>query len=153
MTTVSQVDIKAILDEYCVAWNDHDVDKIVSFYTDDGTYEKVWMEQVAKGKEELTTEFNEMLNAIPDFKLQWPSYFIGGNMASFEWIMTGTHLGDFPNLLPATGKAIYQRGSAIVEMRGNRIARQTNYMDNFTFLQKLGVMGELPIQMSGEKEP
>jgi len=102
------------------------------------------MEQIVKGKAELTAEFNLTFSAIPDFKLQWPSYFIGGNMASFEWIMTGTHQGDFPDL-PATGKPIFQRGSAIVEMRGNKIARHTNYMDGFTFLQKLGAL-EAPIQ-------
>ena len=151
MTTAPQVDIKVILDDYCVAWNAHDAEKIVSFYTDDGTYEKVWMEQIAKGKEELTAEFNQLFNAIPDLKLQWPSCFFGGNMAGFEWVMTGTHQGDFPDL-PATGKTIFQRGSAIVEMRGNKIARQTNYMDGFTFLQKLGVI-EAPIKAAEVDKP
>ncbi len=128
--------VKTILDDYCAAWNDHDIEKMASFFAEDGIYESVSSEKVSQGKEDLQSEFNTLVNAIPDMKLELPSVFISGNMANCEWRMTGTHKGDFPDL-PATGRSISQRGDSVIEMSGNKIKRQTTYIDMLSFLRKL----------------
>lgn len=125
--------------EYLATWNTHDLDKIVSFFTDDCVYENLAREQTYRGKDELKAWANGAFVGIPDFKLEVKSLFVSGDWAACEWVMTGTQTGDLPGL-PATGKSFSVRGSTIVQLKGGKILRNSDYWDMATFLSQLGVM-------------
>jgi steroid delta-isomerase-like uncharacterized protein len=131
--------IDKIIDDWAVAWSVHDIDKILSLFTDDCVYEDVPTGAVHHGKAELKGFADRVFAAFPDFKIELASGFIAGNWAGVEWTMSGTHKGDLPEI-PATGKPFSVRGSTICELREGKIKRDSDYWDMVAFLKQLGVM-------------
>lgn len=65
-----------------------------------------------------------------------------GSSLAVEWIMTGTHEGDFRGL-PATGRTITIRGVSLSKLVGSEIVSQRDYYDMYLFLSQLGVAPSL----------
>jgi steroid delta-isomerase-like uncharacterized protein len=128
-----------MLDDWAVAWSVHDIDKLLSLFTDDCVYEDVTLGAVNHGKAELKGFADRLFAAFPDFKIELASGFIAGNWAGAEWTMSGTQKGDLPQI-PATGKRISVRGSTICELREGKIKRNSDYWDMVTFLKQIGIM-------------
>jgi steroid delta-isomerase-like uncharacterized protein len=124
--------------DYLASWNTGDLDKVISFFTEDCVYENLPRGQSYRGKDELKTWGKGVFDAIPDFKLDVKSLFVSDDWAACEWVMSGTQTGSAPDL-PATGKSFSVRGSTIVQLRDGKIARNTYYWDLATFLRQLGV--------------
>jgi steroid delta-isomerase-like uncharacterized protein len=125
--------------EYLAAWNAHDLDKMVSFFTDDCVYENLARGQTYRGKDELKAWAKGAFDAIPDFKLDVTSLFASGDWVACEWVMTGTQAGALPGL-PATGKSFSVRGGTIAQLKDGKILRNADYWDLATFLHQLGLM-------------
>jgi steroid delta-isomerase-like uncharacterized protein len=123
-------------DEACAS---HDVGKIMSDYADDCFYENLASGVVKKGKKEISEYFHELFVGIPDVKFETRSVFFSSDQSCWEWVMTGTHSGDLPNL-PATGRTISVRGATVAEIRGDKISRVSDYYDRATVLRQLGVI-------------
>jgi steroid delta-isomerase-like uncharacterized protein len=136
-------DVESMLADYLSAWNSHDVGKIPSFFTDDCLYEDVAVGAVSRGKEELKAFVGSTFAAFPDFKIQLTSRFIAGDWRASEWIMSGTQAGDLPGI-PATGKSFSVRGASIIELRGGKIRRNSDYWNMASFLQQIGLMPAAP---------
>ncbi len=131
--------LEHVLNEYVQAWAAHDVEKIVSFFADDGVYEDVGVGVVNRGKAAIRAFVSEGFRTFPDFDVKLTGVFVAGQRAASEWIMTGTHLGDSPGL-PATGKAISIRGASMIEFAGDKIRRDSDYWDTASFLRQIGVL-------------
>jgi steroid delta-isomerase-like uncharacterized protein len=131
---------KQMLREYVASWNAHDVEKILSFFTDDGVYEHVPRGENYRSKDELKAWVKGTFDGIPDFKIDMTSLFGSGNMLACEWVMTGTNTGPLAPEAPATGKSFSVRGSSIVQMKEGRIQRNSDYWDLATFYRQLGLM-------------
>jgi steroid delta-isomerase-like uncharacterized protein len=125
--------------EYLAAWNAHDLDKIVSFFSEDCVYENIPRGQTYRGKDELKPWAKGVFDAMPDFKLDVTSLFASDDWAACEWVMTGTQTGALPDL-PATGKSFSVRGASIAQLKDRKILRNADYWDAATFLRQLGVM-------------
>jgi steroid delta-isomerase-like uncharacterized protein len=76
---------------------------------------------------------------FPDFKIELTSQSTNGKRADAEWILSGTHKGDFPGL-PATNKRISVRGASVFELQGNKLSRCSDYWDMATALKQIGVL-------------
>jgi steroid delta-isomerase-like uncharacterized protein len=126
-----------------LAWNEHDTEKILSFYTDDCVYEDLAFGVVNRGKGELRKFINGTFAAFPDFNIEMKSAFLSGDWYGMEWVMSGTHKGDIPNL-PATGKKFSVRGVSIGELKDGKTKRNSDYYDLMTFLRQIGVMPPPP---------
>jgi steroid delta-isomerase-like uncharacterized protein len=136
-------DVKRILEDYCDAVNSHDVERIASFFTDDGIFEDV-PRGVYRGKEQIKANFDSEFASMPDLKVELRTLFVAGDWAGAESVMTGTNTGDLP-MLPATNKSVSVRAASIFEMRGNKIKRNSNYFDMGSLMQQLGVMPQMPL--------
>jgi steroid delta-isomerase-like uncharacterized protein len=78
--------------------------------------------------------------AIPDFKYGVTSRFAASQWAVIEWVMSGTHTGDFPGM-PATGKRFSSvRGASILELEAGKIRRESDYWDTATFKKQVGLL-------------
>jgi steroid delta-isomerase-like uncharacterized protein len=133
------IDVKRILEEYLAAMNAHDVEKIASLFTEDGISEDVPMEIVHHGKEGVKANFSMEFTAFSDYKVEVKTIIVAGDYAATEAVMTATHTGDLP-MLPATGKSVSVRAASIIEMRGDKIKRNSNYFNMASMMQQLGVL-------------
>ena len=137
-------DAKKISNDCIGAWNSHDVNKVVSFYTDDCFYEDLAFGIVNHGKKELTAFVNTSFVDMPDLKFEVKSVFGAGAWGVTEWVMSGTFAHSSLPAMPATGKTFSLRGASIVQFRGGKIARETDYYNLTTFLQQVGLMPAQP---------
>ena len=125
--------------EYAATWSTHDVDKMLSYFTDDCVYENFARRTTYHGKDEVKAWAKASFEAIPDFKLEVTSVFVSGDWLASEWVMTGTPIGGIPNL-PANGKSFSVQGSTIAQLRNGKIWRNADYWDLATFLGQIGAM-------------
>ena len=125
--------------DYLEAWGEHRTDRVLAFFADDCVYENRARGAVYRGKEELGAWVAANFAAIPDTAFELTSLFASGRWVGCEWVMTGTHTGDLPDL-PATGRRFSIMGATIAEVSGGKIVRNADYWDLAGFLRQLGVM-------------
>ncbi len=134
------VDQKKFTDDYIKAWNSHDPNKILTFFTDNCIYEDLALGAVSHGKKELTAFINQVIYEFPDFKLELKSAFNAGDWVGSEWVMSGTFAKSANPALPATGKTFSVRGASIGQMKNGLISRNSDYWNMTAFLQQVGLM-------------
>jgi steroid delta-isomerase-like uncharacterized protein len=136
-------DVERVLDDWVIAWSSStsgDPERIIALFTDDCVFEDVTFGVVAQGKEELRRFANRAFAAVPDFKYGLASRFATSRWAVIEWVISGTHKGDFPGI-PATGKHFSSvRGSTILELEAGKIRRESDYWDAATFMKQVGLL-------------
>ncbi len=125
--------------EYRAAWNAHDPDKIVSFFTDDCEYEDAIMREVVRGKPELRAYLVEWLAVFPDLCMNVKDQYLSETGGGAEFTFSGTHTNPVMGL-PATNKPFTVRGASVLELREGKIRRQSDYWDAASFMTQIGIM-------------
>jgi steroid delta-isomerase-like uncharacterized protein len=135
--------VERLLEEWALAWSsteNTDPERVLALFTDDGVFEDVTFGVVARGKEDLRRYVNGAFAAVPDFTYGVTSRFAASQWAAIEWVMSGTHKGDFPGM-PATGKRFSSvRGASILELEAGKIRRESDYWDAATFMKQVGLL-------------
>jgi steroid delta-isomerase-like uncharacterized protein len=126
------------LQDWATYWSSHDMDALLSIFTEDCIYEDVTLGVVNHGKAELTAFAHGFFTAFPDFHVELRSRFDAGDWASVEWSMSGTHDGDLMGT-PPTHKFFSLRGASTFELQGDKIRRCSDYWDFVTFAKQLGL--------------
>jgi steroid delta-isomerase-like uncharacterized protein len=133
-------DLDRMLDDWAMAWTSNDPDKVLALLVDDCVFEDVTFGVVARGKEEVRSFASRAFAAVPDFKYGVTSRFAASQWATIEWVMSGTHKGDFPGI-PATGKRFSSvRGTTILELEAGKVRRESDYWDAATFMKQVGLL-------------
>jgi steroid delta-isomerase-like uncharacterized protein len=131
----------AFASELLEAWDSHDIDRILTYYTDDAFYEDVpnvengWavpMRGHQMIRESLVATFEEM----PDLGFDFVSASGVGDRMVVEWIMTGTHYRDFSGSFSI-------RGVSVIKLKGDKIASVSDYYDAYLLLSQLGIVPAL----------
>ena len=137
----SAMNPEQMLEDFAAAWSQRDVDKILSYYTDDCVYEDVALGRVMRGREEIRTFIEELFRAVPDFRIEHREALVSGEGGAAEWVISGTHTSDLPGL-PATGRRFSIRGASVLELQDGKIRRISDYWDTAAFLRQLGLLPE-----------
>lgn len=134
----------AFFDRYRDAWNSHDVDAIVEFFTDDGVYEDATIGRVNRGKAEILAFVEETFAAFPDFRVKdtGPATVDASGRFANEWTMSGTHEGD--TAIPATHQRFSLRGASVGEFEDDKISRNSDYWNMAEFLAQVGILAQPP---------
>ena len=127
------------IEQHWAYWSAHDMDRLLSLFTEDVIYEDVTMGVVNRGVAQLRAFAEGFFSGFPDATFELRSGFADGSIGGGEWIMRGTHKGDLPGM-PATGKRMEVRGSSIFEFEGTKIRRCSDYWNMVTLLTQLGFM-------------
>ncbi len=136
-------DVEKMMMDYLAAMNAHDLEKILTFFTDDCVYDCMPMGKVSHGKKELKDFLSSTFADMPDFKIETKSGFNAGDWGAAEWVMSGTLAhSNIPGV--PTGKSFSVRGASITELRGGKISRNTNYWNLASMLQQVGAMPAPP---------
>jgi steroid delta-isomerase-like uncharacterized protein len=133
------VGVERILQEWADAWSAHEPDRLLALFTPEVLYEDVTFGVAVRGSEQLRTFATNVFAAVPDLRIELDRHFGNGSMAAMEWVMSGTHRGDFPGL-PGTGKRFSFRGVTVVELAGGRIQRNSDYWDAATLMRQVGLL-------------
>jgi len=130
---------KQAMDLYA-AFNAHDMERYLSFHTEDVFFEQVIADGISgHGKEELSAFVKGFFDAFPDFKCEVTSFFASGNRQCEETIMTGTHRGNYLGISP-TGNCISVRGVLIRELKEGKTSRFSIYLDPTFIMRQLGAL-------------
>jgi steroid delta-isomerase-like uncharacterized protein/uncharacterized protein (TIGR02118 family) len=133
------------IEQHWAHWSAHDMNRLVTLFTEDVVYEDVTMGVVNRGLAQFRAFGEAFFSAFPDVTFEATSSSANGSTGGSEWIMRGTHKGDLPGM-PATGKRMEVRGSSIFEFEGEKIRRCSDYWDMATFLKQLGLMAPAAVQ-------
>lgn len=126
---------------WTAAWNSHDPDRILTFYTEDAFYEDVpsvengW-DVPMRGHQVIRDSLVETFEDMSDLKFELVSAFGTGDHLVVEWTMTGTHYREF------TGR-FTTRAVSIIKLEGNRIAWERDYYDVYQSLTRMGMVPAL----------
>ena len=115
----------AILDGFANAFNAHNVDRILSYMTDDCVFEASAGPDADGekfvGKEAVKKAFEDVFKTYPDAHWSNTRHFISGERAVSEWTFTGTK---------QDGSKVEVTGCDLFTFRGEKIAIKNSYRKN-----------------------
>jgi steroid delta-isomerase-like uncharacterized protein len=120
------------------AMNAHDARKFSELYALDATINEYGLGE-AKGREAIAGGLQKAFDGFPDFKIAVSKVFVKNEVLAQEWIITGTHTGEFNDAKP-TNKTIGVRvGSVLTFTPEGLIETERRYWDTSTLLSQLGL--------------
>jgi steroid delta-isomerase-like uncharacterized protein len=132
--------LERVLDEWAIAWSSGDVERLLALFTEDVHYEDVTFGAVHRSKDALRDFATAVFGSFTDLRFEPRSRFVAadGKWGAIEWVWRGRQTKDLPGL-PATNTPFEVRGSAVVEFRDGKIARNSDYWDLTTYLKQVGL--------------
>ena len=111
-----------LLKEITRAFNDHDLDWIMSFFADDCSLDmprgsEPWGTRYI-GKEEVRKGLATRFETVPDVHYGEDRHWVSGDLGVSEWLLTGTS---------PSGKSIKVQGCDHYELRDGKVVRKDSY--------------------------
>ena len=87
-----------IVNDFCASWPSHDINKITSFFADDGAYRMSERQEPAKGREAFTAKMNSFVTQVVKFEVletmargpmvfnERVDHFTGGTLKSWHGV-------------------------------------------------------------------
>ncbi len=111
-----------LMREISAAFNSRDVERILSFFTDDATF---WLARgpepvgrTLQGKEAIRKALTDRFKVIPDMRWDHKQYILAGDHAISVWMVRGRG---------ADGEALNYQGCDIYQFRDRRIWKKDTY--------------------------
>ena len=113
------------LQAYSDAWNNHDIDAVMSFMTEDCIFDTGGGAEHYgtryQGFDEVRARFIEVWTDVPDVQFINARHFISGNRGCSEWTFTGTR--------PDGGRMAID-GCDLFDFVGGKIKVKNSYIKN-----------------------
>jgi steroid delta-isomerase-like uncharacterized protein len=125
-----------------VLFDERDLSDPYRFWSDESVDHFLAAGQSVRGAQALTKWFRELLDAIPDFRMEIENTFDDGDrQAVVRWRATGTFTGrPFLGIHP-TGKPVELRGVDVFQFDANgKVATNTVYYDGAEFARQIGML-------------
>jgi steroid delta-isomerase-like uncharacterized protein len=135
-------ELQDFIDRYNAAWNDHDVETIVSMHTDDSVFENHVTGDVNVGREQIARAISGIFSVFPDLEFETRRAYVRDDLVVQEWTARGTHEGTMARSgieVPPTGKKVEYKGMDVIPIRDGLVARKDVYSDSVTLLRQLGL--------------
>jgi steroid delta-isomerase-like uncharacterized protein len=135
-------ELQDFIDRYNAAWNDHDVDAIVSMHTEDSVFENHVTGDVNVGREQIGGAISSIFAVFPDLAFETRRAYIRDNLVVQEWTARGTHEGPMTRsgiTVEPTGKKVDYKGMDVIPIQDGLVARKDVYSDSITLLRQLGL--------------
>ncbi len=142
LDAVEGAELQEFIDRYNAAWNDHDVEAIVSMHTDDSVFENHVTGDVNVGREQIGKAITGIFSVFPDLSFEGRRTYIREDLVVQEWTARGTHEGTMTRSgmeVPPTGRKVEYRGMDVIPIRDGLVARKDVYSDSVTLLRQLGL--------------
>ena len=130
------METNTLIDTFFHGWSNN-LEALLPLFTDDIVYKDVALGKEVNGKEQLEGVAGGFFAAFPDIRFARLSLLQSGDRLALEWRASGTHLGPLMSIA-ATHKKMEFLGVSIMQLRGDKIARVTDYWDLAMLLRQLG---------------
>ncbi|QIB67322.1 ester cyclase [Kineobactrum salinum] len=135
---MSEIKEKLLEDVYA-AWRRHDIDGLVSHFTEDCVYEDLAMGATNNGRDGLRQFAEEVLKTMPDFRVEYTRRFATEEFGAGQWVITATWNGDFEGV-DCTGKPVKFTGLSYYEFEGDKISKGMDCWDFTVMMKQFGVL-------------
>ncbi len=110
------------LQAIATAFDEHDLERIMSFFADDAVFEgprgpEAWGQRF-EGREAIRAAFAARFEGIPDVRYRQDRHFADGDRGASEWTLSGTTVG---------GERIEVRGCDLWTLRDGRVVKKDSY--------------------------
>jgi steroid delta-isomerase-like uncharacterized protein len=115
----------AFLEAFGEAWNQHDVERLMTFMAEECVFETTAGPEVCgkrfAGREAVRRAFERVFQIFPDAYFGGAVHFVSGNRGLSEWIFTGT---------PSDGKRLEVKGCDVFTFKNGKISRKDSFFKN-----------------------
>jgi steroid delta-isomerase-like uncharacterized protein len=125
-------------------WNNRDIPRMLTFYNDDIVWRNVAMQETYHGKEEVRKFLEHLFGALPDLELDVTLRTARGKYVAEEYVIRGTHLGEFFGI-PPTGKRLEIPAMSMVELRDGKLKEDHFYYDAASVLRQMGIFPPMSV--------
>ena len=140
--TAKDLDVNEILDQYMMAWNEHDIQKIDTFYADDVIWYDLGYDYTTKGKKDVTKAITDaFMRSVSD--MYWAKsgdLFISGDTIIYEWIYGGTFNGEWDGVVIKNRKFEIKGLSTTTINEDRKIISQKDYYNLLSLKKQLGLI-------------
>lgn len=128
MTTRVHTNVEELVSRYAEAWNDHDLEAIMSFHPEDGSFCLHVDGDVANGKDAIRETFAQSLRQWPDLHFESRRLLIGDRFLSHEMTFTAT---------AENGRAVSFDIVDVITMRDGLVLTKDTYADSAALARQL----------------
>ena len=134
--------LRATIDRYNQAWNEHDLDAIMSMHAPDMVFENHTAGESAQG-EEARGHIGAIFETWPDINFTTRRLYVHDGLVVQEWTATATHTntmrrGDL--VAEPSGKKIEWVGMDVIPFEDGLVKRKDVYSDSVSILRQVGLL-------------
>lgn len=126
-------EVDSLVEDLVTAWNERDLEAVLSYLTDDVVWHDPAMQVPAVGREAVREFSESVLRAFPDFRytIRHPVCFAAdGSRCAVPWLITATNLGPWePPGFGPTGRRVEFQGVDLLELHGCKVKRIDTFFD------------------------
>jgi steroid delta-isomerase-like uncharacterized protein len=134
--------LEEAIGRYNEAWNDHDLDAIMSMHAPDMVFENHTAGESAQG-EAVREHIGSIFQTWPDIRFETRRVYAREGVVTQEWTATATHSNTMRrgNLVAEpTGKTVEWRGVDVIPFEEGLIKRKDVYSDSVSILRQVGLL-------------
>jgi steroid delta-isomerase-like uncharacterized protein len=124
------------------AWNSHDIERVLSFYSPDYVGDDVGQASLLQGHKGLRALLDVYWKAFPDLRFVCKDCIVQDSRLVAVWVAEGTHQGTIMNI-PPTGHRVEVKGMSIIDVKDGLIVRGQSIWDLAGMLRHMGLLPEL----------
>jgi steroid delta-isomerase-like uncharacterized protein len=124
------------------AWNSHNIENVLRFYSKEYVGSDVGQPAPLQGHEGLRTMVERYWRAFPDLQFLVTDKVIQASRATIVWVAEGTHQGPIMNI-PATGHKVRVSGVSVIDVQDGFVLRGQHIWDLAGMLRQIGLLPEL----------
>jgi steroid delta-isomerase-like uncharacterized protein len=130
------------IERYNAAWNDHDVDAIVSMHAPDMVFANHTAGESANG-EKVRTHIASIFATWPDLRFETRRLYVREGLVVQEWTASATHTetmrrGDLE--VAPTGRTVSWNGIDSIPFEDGLVKRKDVYSDSVSILRQVGLL-------------
>ena len=138
----SAAELERTIERYNRAWNDHDLDAIMSMHAPDMVFENHTAGESAQG-EEARDHIGSIFETWPDIAFETMRLYVRDGVVAQEWTASATHTntmrrGDL--VAEPSGKRVEWRGVDVIPFENGLVKRKDVYSDSVSILRQVGLL-------------
>jgi steroid delta-isomerase-like uncharacterized protein len=135
-------DLEVAIAQYNDAWNDHNLDAIMSMHAPDMVFENHTAGESAEG-EAVRAHIGAIFETWPDINFSTRRLYVRDGLVVQEWTATATHANTMRRgelEAEPTGNTVSWDGLDVIPFEDGLVKRKDVYSDSVSILRQVGLM-------------